>query len=189
MIEVRSKETGNHVKRVAKLSRLIGEKVGLSEHDLEMLEAASPMHDVGKIGVPESILHKLGELTDEEFEIIKTHTDIGKDLLGSSDRELLRTAGIIAYQHHERWDGSGYPNGLKGEEINTLARITMLADIYDALSSDRSYKMAWSEERVLNYLASERGRYFDPYLVDVFQENLNEARAIRSRYSSLDLNQ
>lgn len=186
VIEVRSKETGNHVKRVAKLSRLLGEKIGLTEHDLDMLEAASPMHDVGKIGVPESILHKLDELTDEEFDIVKTHTNIGNDLLGSSDRELLRTAGTIAYQHHERWDGTGYPNGLKGEEINLLARITMLADIYDALSFDRTYKKAWSEERILKYIVSERGRYFDPYLVDVFLENLNEVRAIRLRYSSVE---
>lgn len=186
VIEVRSNETGNHVKRVAKLSRLFGEKVGLSEHELEMLEAASPMHDVGKIGVPESILHKIGRLTDEEFDIIKTHTDIGKDLLGSSDRELLQTAGIIAYQHHERWDGSGYPNGLKGEEISILARITMLADIYDALSSDRSYKKAWSEEKVLRYIESERGKYFDPYLVDIFLENLSAVKAIRSRYTTVE---
>lgn len=184
VIEARSKETGNHVKRVAKLSRMLGEKIGLSEHELEMLEAASPMHDVGKIGVPESILHKLGKLTDKEFDIIKTHTDIGKELLGTSNRELLRIAGIIAYQHHERWDGSGYPNGLKGEEISILARITMLADIYDALSSARSYKKAWPAERILKYIRAERGKYFDPYLVDIFLENLNEARAIRARYSS-----
>lgn len=183
VIEVRSQETGNHVKRVAKLSRLIGEKIGLEGHDLEMLEAASPMHDVGKIGIPERILHKLDRLTEEEFDIIKSHTEIGKELLGSSDRELLKTAGIIAYQHHERWDGSGYPNGLEGEQISILARITMLADVYDALSTDRSYKQAWTEERVLHYLRSERGKFFDPYLVDIFLDNLNEVRAIRARYS------
>lgn len=184
VIEARSNETGNHVKRVAKISRLIGEKIGLSVHDLDLLEAASPMHDVGKIGIPDHVLNKYGRLTDEEFELIKTHTDIGKELLGSSDRELLKVAGTIAHQHHERWDGSGYPKGLKGEEISILARITMLADIYDALLSERTYKKAWTEDKVLSYIDSESGKYFDPYLVDVFMASLNEARAIRARYSA-----
>lgn len=182
VIEVRSKETGNHVKRVAKISRLLGEKIGLSNHELEILEAASPMHDVGKIGVPENILNKPGKLTDEEFDVIKTHTNIGKDILGSSDRELLSIACIIAHQHHERWDGTGYPDGLNGEKISIYARITMLADIYDALSSDRSYKTAWSEERIHDYILSERENFFDPYLVDVFFENIGEVRAIRAQY-------
>jgi response regulator RpfG family c-di-GMP phosphodiesterase len=182
VIEVRSKETGNHVKRVAKISRLLGEKIGLSNHELEILEAASPMHDVGKIGVPDSILQKPGKLTDAEFDVIKTHTNIGKDILGSSDRELLSIACIIAHQHHERWDGTGYPDGLNGEKISIYARITMLADIYDALSSDRSYKTAWSEERIHDYILSERENFFDPYLVDVFFENIGEVRAIRAQY-------
>lgn len=182
VIEVRSKETGNHVKRVAKISRLLGEKIGLSNHELDILEAASPMHDVGKIGVPDNILQKPGKLTDAEFDVIKTHTNIGKDILGSSDRELLSIACIIAHQHHERWDGTGYPDGLNGEKISIYARITMLADIYDALSSDRSYKTAWSEEQIHEYIRSERENFFDPYLVDVFFENIDEVRAIRARY-------
>ena len=182
VIEVRSKETGNHVKRVAKISRLLGEKIGLSDHELEILEAASPMHDVGKIGVPENILQKPGKLTDAEFDVIKTHTNIGKDILGSSDRELLSIACIIAHQHHERWDGTGYPAGLNGEKISIYARITMLADIYDALSSDRSYKTAWSEKQIHEYIRSERGKFFDPYLVDVFFEHIGEVRAIRTQY-------
>ncbi|WP_162096654.1 HD domain-containing phosphohydrolase [Desulfotalea psychrophila] len=182
VIEVRSKETGNHVKRVAKISRLIGEKIGLSDHELETLEAASPMHDVGKIGIPESILQKPGKLTDAEFDVIKTHTTIGKDILGSSDRELLSIACIIAHQHHERWDGTGYPAGLDGEKISIYARITMLADIYDALSSDRSYKTAWSEKQIYEYIRSKREKFFDPYLVDVFFEHIGEVRAIRTQY-------
>ena len=184
VIEVRSKETGNHVKRVAKISRLLGEKIGLSNHELEILEAASPMHDVGKIGVPDNILQKPGKLTDEEFDVIKTHTNIGKDILGSSDRELLSIACIIAHQHHERWDGTGYPTGLKGEKISIYARITMLADIYDALSSGRSYKTAWPEKQIHEYIRSEREKFFDPYLVDVFFEHIGEIRAIRTRYRS-----
>lgn len=183
VIEARSSETGNHVKRVAKMSRLLGEKIGLSLHELDLLEAASPMHDVGKIGIPDSVLNKLGRLTDKEFELIKTHTSIGKELLGASDRELLRVAGTIAYQHHERWDGSGYPNGLKGEEISVFARITMLADVFDALLSKRAYKKAWPEGRVLKYIETERGKHFDPYLVDIFLSHLDEARAIRKHYS------
>ncbi|WP_136807147.1 HD domain-containing phosphohydrolase [Desulfosediminicola flagellatus] len=182
VIEVRSQETGNHVKRVAKISRLLGEKIGLSNHELEILEAASPMHDVGKIGVPDSILQKAGKLTDSEFDVIKMHTIIGKDILDSSGRELLSIACIIAHQHHERWDGTGYPAGLRGEEISIYARITMLADIYDALSSDRSYKKAWSEKRIHDYIISEREKFFDPYLVDVFFEHIDEVRAIRTRY-------
>lgn len=182
VIEVRSQETGNHVKRVAKISRLLGEKIGLSNHELEILEAASPMHDVGKIGVPDSILQKAGKLTDSEFDVIKMHTIIGRDILDSSGRELLSIACIIAHQHHERWDGTGYPIGLRGEEISIYARITMLADIYDALSSDRSYKRAWSEKRIHDYILAEREKFFDPYLVDVFFEHIDEVRAIRTRY-------
>ncbi len=179
VIEVRSQETGNHVKRVAKLSRMLGEKVGLSEQELNILEAASPLHDVGKIGIPESILHKPDTLTDAEFDIIKSHTDIGRAILAGSNRELLKASCEIAHEHHERWDGSGYPRGLAGEDISLFARITTLADVYDALMSDRCYKKAWSEEKTLDYIYNEKGRTFDPMLVTLFLANVDEARAIR----------
>ncbi len=182
VIENHSRETGNHVKRVATISRLLGMKAGLSQVELEILEAASPMHDVGKIGISESILHKPGKLSDKEYEIIKNHTTIGRDILGSSNRQLLASACSIAYQHHERWDGSGYPNGLKGEEIDIFARITMLADIYDALSSERVYKKAWSESKVLAYIRNNNGIFFDPRMVSIFFENIDEIRAIRERF-------
>jgi response regulator RpfG family c-di-GMP phosphodiesterase len=182
VIENHSMETGNHVKRVAKISRFLGMKVGLSDEELELLEAASPLHDVGKIGISEMILHKPGRLTGKEFEIIKEHTTIGRDILRTSNRQLLASACSIAYQHHERWDGSGYPNGLKGQEIDVFARITMLADIYDALSSERSYKKAWSEGRVLEYIRNENRKFFDPRLVAIFLENIEEIRAIRQHY-------
>lgn len=182
VIENHSKETGNHVKRVAKISRFLGEKIGLSDEQLELLEAASPLHDVGKIGISEVILHKPGKLTDREFETIKKHTTIGRDILKTSNRELLTSACSIAYQHHERWDGSGYPGGLSGEDIDIFARITMLADIYDALSSERSYKTAWSEDEVLDYIRKEKGKFFDPRLVNIFLKNIEPIRAIRRQY-------
>ncbi|ACS80511.1 HD domain-containing phosphohydrolase [Maridesulfovibrio salexigens] len=184
VIEVRSKETGNHVKRVASISRLLGEKLGLETAELKLLEAASPMHDVGKIGIPETILHKKGRLTDKEYEIIKQHTNIGNDILNKSKRELLNTARIIASQHHERWDGTGYPYGLRGKNIHIYARITTLADIYDAISSDRCYKTAWPEEKVFKYIKAEKGKIFDPSLVDLFFEYIDEIRIIRSKYPS-----
>ncbi|NOR10016.1 MAG: HD domain-containing protein [Desulfovibrionaceae bacterium] len=182
VIENHSKETGNHVKRVAKISRFLGTEIGLSYEQLELLEAASPLHDVGKIGISEIILHKPGKLTDKEFETIKKHTTIGRDILKTSNRELLASGCSIAYQHHERWDGSGYPNGLAGEEIDIFARITTLADIYDALSSERSYKKAWAEAKVLDYIRNENGKFFDPQLVNIFLDNIEEIRAIRRQY-------
>lgn len=182
VVENHSRDTGNHVKRVAKISRFLGEKVCLSPKELDILEAASPLHDVGKIGVSEQILHKPGRLTESEFEAIKEHTNIGRDILQASNRELFASACSIAHQHHERWDGSGYPRGLKGEEINIFARITMLADVYDALSNDRSYKRAWPEERVRAYIHREKGRFFDPELVEIFMEHYDEIRAIMDTY-------
>lgn len=184
VIETRSKETGNHVKRVAKISRLLGEKIGLTAQELEILEAASPLHDVGKIGIPESILHYPGKLSEEDYLQIQDHTTIGRDLLEKSDRKLLSSACTIAYQHHERWDGSGYPRGLQGEEIHIFARITMLADIYDALSMDRCYKKAWPEEKVLEYITKEKGRFFDPHLVNLFIDSIDEVREIHTAYPS-----
>lgn len=179
VIEMRSHETRFHVLRVAKICRLLGEKVGLREHELDLLELASSMHDVGKIGLPESILHKPSDLSLEEQELMKTHTRIGRDILGNSDRELMVMSRDIAYQHHEHWDGSGYPNGMAGEEISIYARITTLADVYDAISSNRSYKQAWPESKVLEYIQQNSSTIFDPQLVELFIENLSDIRAIR----------
>lgn len=179
VIETRSQETAFHVRRVARYSRMIGEKYGLSRKKLDLLEMASPMHDVGKIGIPESILHKPGALTEEEFDEIKKHTEIGFDILNISNRELLRTARIIAYQHHERWDGSGYPLQNAGTKIHIFARITTLCDIYDALSNERVYKPAWPEEEVMAYIRENRGSIFDPKLVDIFFDNYSEILRIK----------
>jgi len=141
------------------------------------------MHDVGKIGIPDAILHKPGKLTPEEFEIIKHHTVIGQRILHMSDRKLMVSARTIALQHHERWDGTGYPFGLKGEEISLLARISALADVYDALSLSRVYKEAWPKEKVLQFIRQERGGMFDPQIVDLFFEHLEELEAIKLRLS------
>ena len=140
------------------------------------------MHDIGKVAIPDAVLKKPGKLTDEEYEIMKTHTTIGYNLLRGSNRELLRTAAHIAHEHHEKWDGTGYPRGLKGEEIHLYGRITAVADVFDALGSDRVYKKAWELERIINLFREERGRHFDPKLVDVFMEQLPRMLEARDRY-------
>ncbi|NLD49962.1 MAG: DUF3369 domain-containing protein [Clostridiaceae bacterium] len=180
--EVRSKETGNHVKRVAEFTRLLALKYGLSESEAETISLASAMHDIGKLGIPSSILNKPGRLTDEEFEIIKTHSTIGYDMLKNSTKEIIRTASIIAYEHHEKYNGSGYPKGLKGKEINLYGRITAIADVFDALGTDRVYKQAWELDKILEYFKSQRGEHFDPDLVDIFFKHIDEFLSIRNSF-------
>jgi response regulator RpfG family c-di-GMP phosphodiesterase len=179
VIETRSHETGNHVRRVAEYSKLLALKYGLPEDQAELIKQASPMHDVGKVGILDRILNKPAKLTEDEFEEIKTHTSRGYNIFKSSNRKLLKTAAIIALQHHERWDGSGYPNGISGEEIHIFGRITCLADVFDALGSDRVYKKAWKLVDILNYINAEKGKLFDPNLVDIFFENLDEILKIQ----------
>ncbi|MDM8522254.1 response regulator [Desulfococcaceae bacterium HSG8] len=182
VVETRSKETANHVRRVAGYSHLIAVKAGLSQESAEMLRMASPMHDVGKIGIPDSILLKPGKLTHEEFEQMKTHTSIGHKILKNSDREMFRAASVVAHQHHEKWNGKGYPRGLKEDKIHIYGRITGLADVFDALGSDRCYKKAWKIDRILELIKEERGEHFDPHLVDVFLENIDRFIEIQQRY-------
>lgn len=184
VIEVRSRETANHVKRVAKISRLLAKQIGLPPDAVEMLESISPMHDVGKIGIEETILHKPGKLDNREFNRMKEHTLIGHDILQCSDREFFIAAAIIAHQHHERWDGKGYPQGLKGEEIHIFARITKIVDVYDALMNERVYKKPWPHEKALHYIRQEKGRMFDPELVDIFFEHLDAIQLIQKNYSN-----
>ncbi len=183
VIETRSQDTANHVRRVAAYSALLGRKYGLSGEDIMLLQAASPMHDIGKIGIPDAILQKPGKLSEEEYEKIKHHTVIGQRLLHTSDRKLMASARTIALQHHERWDGTGYPCGLKGEEISILARICALADVYDALSLGRVYKQAWPRDKVLEFIRMERGGMFDPRVVDLFFENIDELEDIKRTLS------
>ena len=180
--ESRSKETGNHVKRVAEYSKLLALQWGLDEAEAELLKQASPMHDIGKVAIPDAILNKPGKLTDEEFEQMKQHAELGYNMLNSSNRSLLKAAAIVAYEHHEKYNGRGYPRGLAGEEIHIYGRITALADVFDALGSDRVYKKAWEDERIFELFKAERGEHFDPYLVDLFFGNLDAFLAIRERF-------
>ncbi len=180
--EMRSKETGNHVKRVAEYSYIIGLGCGMNEKEVNILRLASPMHDLGKIAIPDAILLKPGKLTDEEFEGMKHHTTIGYDIFKNSDREILKAAATIALEHHEKWRGGGYPQNLSGENISLYGRITAIADVFDALASDRVYKKAWELNKVLDTIREERGRHFDPKLVDVFFENLDKILEIKKMY-------
>jgi HD-GYP domain-containing protein (c-di-GMP phosphodiesterase class II) len=183
--EGRSKETGNHVNRVAHYSYLLALGLGMSETEADMLRNASPMHDIGKVAIPDSILQKPGKLSDEEFQHMKQHSDIGFRLLRNSKRQLLRAAAIVALQHHEKWDGSGYPQGLKGEDIHIYGRITAIADVFDALGSSRIYKAAWPLDQILALIEEERGRHFDPRVVEVFFEQLPHILEVRDREADI----
>lgn len=180
--ESRSKETGNHVKRVAEYSKILAIGLGMSESEANLIKMASPMHDIGKVAIPDSILKKPGKLTDEEFEVMKTHANIGYHLLKNSNRSILKASAIIAKQHHEKWNGRGYPDMKKGEEIHIYGRITAIADVFDALASDRVYKAAWELDRILNLFKEEKGEHFDPKLIDVFFENLEAILKIKENY-------
>ncbi|MDA7817494.1 response regulator [Sulfurimonas sp.] len=182
--ETRSKETGDHVKRVAEYSKLLALKYGLSHKEAEEIKMASPMHDIGKVAIPDNILNKPGKLTSEEFEIMKEHAQLGHDMLSGSNQPLLNTASIISQQHHEKWNGSGYPKGLSGEDIHIYGRITAIADVFDALGHDRVYKKAWPIENILNLFKEESGKHFDPNLIDIFMDNLDEFLSIKDCFSS-----
>ena len=181
--ELRSKETGNHVKRVAEYSRILALKYGLSEEEAEMLKHASPMHDIGKVAIPDAILNKPGRFSDEEFRYMQRHAELGYEMLRYSSRTLLKAAATVAYEHHEQYNGKGYPRGLKGDEIHIYGRITALADVFDALGSDRCYKKAWGDEAIFELFRQERGEHFDPKLVDIFFNNLSAFLEVRDKYA------
>lgn len=166
--EYRDYETGQHTQRVGNISALLAEMMGLPDEEVELIRQAAPLHDVGKIGISDTILLKPARLTPEEFEQIKTHTTIGGRILGGSAFPLLQTAEQIALSHHERWDGTGYPRGLKGEEIPLVGRIVALADVFDALTNERPYKKAWSLEETAAEIKRQSGRQFDPRVVEAF---------------------
>lgn len=182
-VETRSRETGAHVRRVAEMSMLLGQLAGMGSREAGILKHASPMHDVGKIGISDLILNKPGSLTDDEWTEMKRHTTIGHELFSGTEREILRLGGIIALEHHEKWDGSGYPLGKRGHEISLAGRITAIVDVFDALLSPRVYKAAWPLERVVELIRTEAGRHFDPDLAGLLLTHLSLFVAIRSRYS------
>lgn len=180
--ESRSKETSNHVRRVAIYSYELAKLAGLPRKERDLLRMASPMHDIGKVATPDAVLLKPGRLTDDEYQIMKEHAAIGYDVFKHSNRDLLKAAAIIAHQHHERWDGRGYPQGLKGEEIHIFGRITAIADVFDALGSDRIYKKAWSNEEITNYFEQQSGFQFDPQLAQLFLGHFDRFKVIRKQY-------
>ena len=183
--ESRSKETGNHVKRVAGYSKILALAYGMDENEAEMLKQASPMHDIGKIAIPDAILNKPGKLTEDEYIIMEEHAQLGYEMLKYSKRPLLLTAATVAYEHHEKYDGTGYPQGLKGEDIHIYGRITAIADVFDALGSDRVYKKAWEDKRIFDLFRSERAKHFDPDLIDLFFDNVEEIISVREAYRDI----
>ena len=179
LMESTSDETGKHINRVANISALLAHyHPCLNEQDAETLFHASPMHDIGKMTIPHEILHKRGRYTEEEFNIMKAHTSNAYELLCYSDRRLIKSAAIIAYEHHEKWNGTGYPRQLKETGIHIYGRIVAIADVFDALTHARCYKEAWSIPKVIDYIKDHRGTQFDPELVDILLEHIDEFIAI-----------
>jgi len=181
--EFRDQETGGHIKRMSHYSEILAKLYGLSDEECELILYAAPLHDIGKVGIPDVILLKPGRFEPHEFEIMKQHSVIGARMLEGAERFPVINAGrIIAMQHHEKWDGTGYPNALKGEEIHLYARITTIADVFDALSSKRCYKEPMPLEKVLNIMKQDAGVHFDPELITLFLENLDKFLEIKERY-------
>lgn len=178
VVESRSNEAGNHVRRMAQVCHMLAQESGMPEDETAVLMHAAPMHDIGKIATPDAVLLKPGRLTPEEWEIMKQHPTVGLQILDGSQRPILKAAAVIAHQHHEKYDGSGYPQGLKGEDIHPYARIVAVADVFDALTHERCYKEAWPIEQVRDYLREVAGKHLDPYYVDLLIQNLDKADEI-----------
>ena len=179
----RDPETGTHILRMSHFAKLIAANLGLSEQDQELLLDAAPMHDIGKVGVADHILLKPGRLDAAEFEIMKRHTTLGFNILNGSQSVILKAAAQIALAHHEKYDGSGYPQGLTGSTIPLFARICAVADVFDALTSERVYKKAWSDDRAVAHLREGSGHHFDPDCINAFLLNWDDIVAIRERFS------
>ncbi len=177
--EYKDEDTGDHIVRMSRYSALLAEKLGMSDKEVQNIRYAAPMHDVGKIGIPDNILMKPGKLTDEEFDFMKTHTNIGAKILANSKAEILQLSQQIAISHHEKWNGRGYPQGLSGTKIAIAGRIVGLADVFDALTSKRPYKDPYPVEVACDIIKKESGQHFDPELVDVFMENIDEILKIK----------
>ncbi len=180
--EYKDPETASHISRVAYYSKLLAKKYGLKKREQELIFYASPFHDLGKIGIEDKILLKPGKLTNEEFEVMKTHPKIGYDILKNSKSEFLQAGAIIALSHHEKYNGKGYPKGLKGEDVHIYGRIVAISDVFDALTSERPYKKAWSFDKALNFIKEESGKHFDPKLVKIFIENIDEIKKIYNKF-------
>lgn len=182
VVEKRYVDDPNHIKRVAEMSYLLAIKIGLSEEEASILRMVSPMHDVGKIGISDAILLKPAKLTEDEFETMKNHSTIGYDILKGTGKKTLDIAALVAYEHHEKWDGTGYPMNKKGEDITMYGRITAIIDVYDALANKRCYKDAWDKSEIIDYISSQKAKQFDPKLVEVFLENIDDFISIQKKY-------
>jgi len=180
--EYKDNETGLHVVRMSKIAHLLAVALGMSDADAKLLLHASPMHDIGKIGIPDGVLLKPGKLDPDEWEVMKTHCQIGAEILGDHPSPLMQMARLVAITHHEKWDGSGYPKGLKGEAIPLVGRITAVADVFDALTSERPYKKGWAIEDAAAFIKEQSGQHFDPTVVDKFTEHLDEIVTIRNTH-------
>ena len=177
--EYKDTDTGEHIIRMSQYSKVLALALGMPEHLAELLRQAAPMHDVGKIGIPDAILLKPGRLTGEEFEYMKKHAAIGAQILANSPSRLLQLAHKLAIEHHEKWDGSGYPNGIRGEDISIEGRIVAVADVFDALTSKRPYKEAWSVEKTVLHMQAQSGSHFDPTLIELFISKLDDILVIK----------
>ncbi len=180
--EYKDNETGLHVIRMSYYSKILALAAGMSESDADVLMNAAPMHDIGKIGIPDEILKKPGKLDNNEFDTMRTHAEIGAEIIGDGHSELLEMARTVALTHHEKWNGKGYPKGLKGEEIPRIGRIVAIADVFDALTSERPYKKAWPVEKAVALLEEEAGEHFDAELVALFLQKLPEVLEIKAQY-------
>ncbi len=181
--EFKDNETGLHVVRMSNYCKLIAEAAGFNEEHADLLLNAAPMHDIGKIGIPDNILQKPGKLTDEEWELMRQHTTMGEEILGGMISELLNMARVIAHSHHEKWNGQGYPEGLSGEEIPVESRIVAIADVFDALTNERPYKEAWSVEDAVSLIEKESGEHFDPKFVEAFKIALPQILEVKAEYA------
>lgn len=182
--EYKDKDTAEHIKRMSSYCNVLATSLHLSLEETELLTLTSTMHDIGKIGTPDEVLLKPGKHTPEEWEIMKQHTTIGAKILRGSSSKLLQSGEVIALTHQEKWDGSGYPNGLTGEDIPLWGRISAVADVFDALTSERPYKKAFSNEKALDIMKEGRGKHFEPQLIDLFMDNLDEVFTIQEKYKA-----
>jgi putative two-component system response regulator len=182
--EYKDPETASHVSRVAHYSKILAKAYGLDEHQQDLIFYASPFHDLGKVGIEDKVLLKPGKLNDEEFDIIKTHVNIGYDILKDAKSEYLKVGANIAISHHEKYDGTGYPYGIKGENIDIYGRIVAVADVFDALTSKRPYKEPWSFEKAMNILIEDKNKHFDPKLVDLFVQNIDKIKQVYNDFSN-----
>ncbi|MCC6785552.1 MAG: HD domain-containing protein, partial [Planctomycetes bacterium] len=180
--EYRDPETGGHIMRMANYSRLVAERLGLPRAEQDLILMAAPMHDVGKLGIPDRILLKPGRLTDEEMAVMKTHAQIGYEILKDSSSNVLQVGAVIARAHHEKFDGGGYPAGLAGEAVPLYGRIVAVADVFDALTSERPYKSAWEVDRARSFIVEAGGTHFDPACVDAFLASWEDVLAVREQH-------